>query len=144
MDQTDMHVSHVGDLLDAYALGALEPEEVDRVERHLDICEGCRSMLEPSRQTADALLVAAPPVAVPPTLRARMLERVHAEKVGHLAEGGEDRSGALLRTLLTQSDYSIWQLDATAEAPGASARLVTAPAQPDVVLITSGLRSPET
>jgi len=168
MDQMDMHVSHVGDLLDAYALGALEPNEVDRVERHLHICAGCRSMLEPSRQTAEELLIAVPSVAVPSSLRARTLERIHAEKMadrgrtatlpetqvglmarlahalfGHPAGESEDRSGALLRTLLTQPDYTIWPVEGTANAPTASARLVTAPTQQDAVLLTSGLRVPE-
>jgi anti-sigma-K factor RskA len=136
MDQTDMHVLHVGDLLDAYVLGALELEDVDWVERHLEICAGCRSMLEPSRRTAEELLIAVPPVAVPSGLRARMLARIHAEE-------REDRSGALLRTLLTQPNYIIWPMEGTVEAPGAIARLVTAPAHWDAVLIISGLRVPE-
>lgn len=146
MDQTDMHVSHVGELLDAYALGALEPDEVDRVEGHLQICAGCRSMLEPSRQTAEELLIAVPTVAVPSSLRARTLARIHGEKMADRNPAGEseDRSGSLLRTLLTQPDYTIWPVGGTADTPTASARLVTAPTRQDAVLLTSGLRVPET
>ena len=52
--------------------------------------------------------------------------------------------GALLRTLLTQPDYTIWPVAGTADAPTASARLVTAPTRQDAVLLTSGLRVLET
>jgi anti-sigma-K factor RskA len=131
MDQTDMHMSHVGDLLDAYALGALELDEVDRIERHLQICAGCRSMLEPSRQTAEELLIAVPPVAVPSSLRARTLERIRAEKMAD-------------RTLPTQPGYVIWPVEGTADAPSASARLVIVAMRPDAVLLASGLRVLET
>ena len=34
-----MAIEHVTNLIDAYALGALEPDEVDIVESHLDECE---------------------------------------------------------------------------------------------------------
>jgi anti-sigma-K factor RskA len=168
MDQTDMHVPHVDDLLDAYALGALEPEEVDRVERHLEICAGCQSMLEPSRRAADELLIAVTPVAVPPGLRDRMLARVHTEKMvdrahtatpsephigmmarlahalfGHPTGEREDTTGVLLRELLTRPDYTIWPLEGTSHAPTASARLVMAPTRQEAVLLTLGLGIPE-
>jgi anti-sigma-K factor RskA len=73
-----VHMPHVDDLLDAYALGALDPEDVDLVERHIEVCDTCRSLLESSRQTAEELLLVAPQVAPPPELRERILARIRS------------------------------------------------------------------
>lgn len=75
-----MQDRHVDDLVDAYALGALEPDEVDVVERHLEGCEDCRALAEDARFRADLLLQAVPSVAPPPSLRTRLMERIAAEK----------------------------------------------------------------
>ncbi len=69
---------HVDDLLDAYALGALEPYEVAEVEAHLEGCAACRRTAARARATAQRLMLATPPVAPPPALRAKVLARVHA------------------------------------------------------------------
>ena len=82
-----MAQEHVDDLIDAYALGALEPAEVARVERHLEGCPACQALLDHVRAVADDLLVAVPPVAPPPALRAQVLARSRAEKAA--AAGGE-------------------------------------------------------
>src|SRR5579859_600906 len=74
-----MQNKHVDDLVDAYALGALESEEVDAVERHLESCEACRALVTQARETAERLLYAAPPVIPPASLRARVLQRVREE-----------------------------------------------------------------
>lgn len=75
-----MQNRHVDDLIDAYALGALEPDEVEAVERHLEGCESCRSLVEDARRRADLLLYAVPSTPPPPSLRARLMERIAAEK----------------------------------------------------------------
>src|SRR5262245_7638948 len=75
-----MQERHVDDLLEAYALGALEPTEVDFVERHLEHCASCRALAEQLRRLADVLLTVVPQVAPPPALRARVLDRVARER----------------------------------------------------------------
>lgn len=71
---------HVDDLVDAYALGALEPAEVDEVERHLETCPRCRALAQEARRTAEQLWRAAPPVTPPVSLRGRLMARIAQEK----------------------------------------------------------------
>ncbi len=74
-----MPEEHVDDLLDAFALGALEPDEMEAVTRHLEGCERCTTLATGANAVAIDLLYAAPPIAPPPALRARVLERIEAE-----------------------------------------------------------------
>jgi anti-sigma-K factor RskA len=87
---------HVDDLVDAYALGALEPDEVDVVERHLETCGSCRALAAQAQRTTDLLLYAAPPATPPPSLRARVLGRIAAEKAelsaDHVPPAGGERT----------------------------------------------------
>ncbi|HEY7339580.1 MAG TPA: anti-sigma factor [Ktedonobacterales bacterium] len=76
MDQQDEHVDN---LIDAYALGALEPDEVARVERHLETCDACRALLDAVRAVTSDLLLAVPQAAPPSALRGRILSRIHDE-----------------------------------------------------------------
>jgi len=76
MDEQDEHVDN---LIDAYALGALEPDEVARVERHLETCDACRALLDAVRVVTSNLLLAVPQVAPPTALRGRILSRIHDE-----------------------------------------------------------------
>lgn len=71
---------HVDDLVDAYALGALEPDEVDAVERHLETCPDCQILAVEARRAAELLWLAAPPVTPPVSLRGRVLARIAQEK----------------------------------------------------------------
>ncbi|HEX5569805.1 MAG TPA: anti-sigma factor [Ktedonobacterales bacterium] len=75
-----MQDPHVTDLIPAYALGALEPDEVDAVERHLATCAACRAELRLQRRVAEELLVAAPQRSAPPRVRQRLLEQIQALK----------------------------------------------------------------
>lgn len=185
----DMAQEHVDDLIDAYALGALEPAEVERVERHLDGCAACQELLDSARAVTDDLLVAVPPAAPPLALRARVLDRIRAEKVAAEreatprsttppnapddpgvasvageppdAEGGSRRRGLghllrtlfggepqaeeaaasrLLRDLLLDPDVVIVPVARTESAAAdAGARLVTAPARREGVILAHGL-----
>lgn len=75
-----MDSQHVETLVDAYALGALEPDEVDVVERHVEHCASCRALADAARANAELLLYAVPQVAPPPALRSRVLARIAQEK----------------------------------------------------------------
>lgn len=77
--QMDEQDEHVDNLIDAYALGALEPDEVARVERHLETCDACRALLDAVRAVTSDLLLAVPQAAPPPALRGRILSRIHDE-----------------------------------------------------------------
>ncbi|HEX6819427.1 MAG TPA: zf-HC2 domain-containing protein, partial [Ktedonobacterales bacterium] len=83
---------HIDALIDAYVLGALDDAEMAQVEDHLETCARCRALLRTARETADALLLAGPLVAPPPSLRAKVLARVHA-----LAEDERRGVGPMLR-----------------------------------------------
>ncbi len=75
-----MAIEHVTNLIDAYALGALEPDEVDIVESHLEGCEECRAYARRAYTAVNQLLLylAAPTHTAPPSLRERTLARVRA------------------------------------------------------------------
>ncbi len=77
--QMDEQDEHVDNLIDAYALGALEPDEVAHVERHLETCDACRALLDAVRAVTSDLLLAVPQVAPPPALRGRILSRIRDE-----------------------------------------------------------------
>ena len=66
---------------DVYALGALDGEELAQFEAHL--ATGCAICAERLRETREALTLlprSLPPVVPPPPLRARVLERIGAER----------------------------------------------------------------
>jgi hypothetical protein len=67
---------HVTRLLAGYALGALDPDETERVARHLARCEACRSELAEYEDVTRLLAYAAPPRPVPVRARAGLLTRV--------------------------------------------------------------------
>lgn len=67
------------DLIAAYALDALEPEERNRFERHLEECARCRAELAELRTLTVQLAVAASGPAPPSDLRRRILDAARAE-----------------------------------------------------------------
>lgn len=76
-----MEHAEVKDLLEAYALGALEPAEADIVAAHLTSCPSCREELAGYRRLTDAFpdaLTDASPLRVHPSLGRRVLARVQA------------------------------------------------------------------
>jgi anti-sigma-K factor RskA len=70
----------VHDLTAAYALDALDADEVEAYERHLGQCEQCREQLAELNETAGALAFGAVAPAPPPRLRAAILETAAAER----------------------------------------------------------------
>lgn len=66
------------DLIGAYALGALDPEDLEVIERHLALCERCRQAIADARRTAQLLAFSAPPQPVPAHARRQLLARIRA------------------------------------------------------------------
>jgi anti-sigma-K factor RskA len=68
------------DLTAAYALDALDPDEVEAYERHLGQCEECREQLAELNGTATALAFATVAPAPPARLRESILDAAAAER----------------------------------------------------------------
>ena len=75
-----MEPEAIHDLTSAYALDALDAHEADEFEQHLRHCERCQSELAELQEVTTALAYAAPPAAVPETLRGRILEQARSER----------------------------------------------------------------
>lgn len=71
-----MRDEHVDDLIDLYALGALEPDEQGAVDEHLDTCSRCRSELAQAKQLVSLLAWTPDQHDPPPQLRGRLMRRV--------------------------------------------------------------------
>jgi anti-sigma-K factor RskA len=68
--------------LPAYALGALDAEELAALEAHLQTCESCRTELAEYRSINDGLLMAIPPRQPSSALRRRLLSQLpSAQKI---------------------------------------------------------------
>lgn len=74
-EQDDIHM-----LVAGRAVGALDREDEELLERHLAVCERCRSDLASLEDAAAALGAAVEPVAPPAGLRKRLLEQARAER----------------------------------------------------------------
>lgn len=59
--------------LGAYALGALDPDEIVAVEEHVAFCPACRQQLVSDLHTVEALALAVEPVEPSPGVRDRLL-----------------------------------------------------------------------
>jgi anti-sigma factor RsiW len=68
------------ELTAAYALDALDADEVTAYEDHLAGCEICQANLAALSATAVQVAYAAPPVDPPPELRGRILDAARAER----------------------------------------------------------------
>ncbi len=77
----------------AYALGALDPAELDAFRRHLESCAACRDELAAFEQVADLLPLSAPPLRAPASLRRRVLDAVAAEPRAPARAGGRQPIG---------------------------------------------------
>ena len=73
--------SHIEDLAEAYALGALEAEERQIVEGHLETCAECNSLLREHLEVAAALALAVPPMDPPHHLRGRIMDQLVPEEL---------------------------------------------------------------
>lgn len=70
----------IRELLPAYAIGAVDPDERAQVEAHLATCRACRERLYDFEALAEDLLYAVPPAEVPPRVEARLRSKLRAER----------------------------------------------------------------
>lgn len=98
-----MNCRQAQDLLPAYALGALEPPNVEAVEAHVALCPQCAPVAAGYLRATAALALVAPPTEPPPDLRSRVLQWAaqtpQASPIAAMPEAGG--STVAPRTLLT-------------------------------------------
>ena len=75
-----MTIAHDHELVAAYVLHALRPDDREAVERHLETCAECRAEAEELAGAASALALLADPVEPPAGLRSGLLERAREER----------------------------------------------------------------
>ncbi len=81
MSATDFHADadRLNDELAAYALGALDPDELARLEDHLDGCESCRDRILWLTPAVDVLPASVEQRTPPASLRESLMTTVRAE-----------------------------------------------------------------
>lgn len=162
-----MQDPHVTDLIPAYALGALEPDEVDAVERHLAHCAVCSADVRAYGDIGSALLLAVPAHDAPPALRDRLMGRIatlSAEGARAAPQRDAQRSrnpiaralraafGPIddfgveadfaLRNLLLDPGSVVYAVNGAEESATASARLVANPSRGQAIFLANGLKAP--
>jgi anti-sigma-K factor RskA len=70
---------HVDDLIEGYALGALEPSERNLVDQHRPVCPPCDKQVRSAEDTAHMLGFLATPVAPPSYCKSKLLEKIERE-----------------------------------------------------------------
>ncbi|MDI3340240.1 MAG: anti-sigma factor [Sphaerobacter sp.] len=78
MSEREDHHAEIAELIPAYVLGALEPDEIEAVELHLVGCAACRAQVEAERRVAGLLPYLAEPRPVPVRARRQLLARIDA------------------------------------------------------------------
>jgi anti-sigma-K factor RskA len=68
---------------DLYALGALDGEEKQAFEAHLDACSACQQELAAARERTMLLGFSAPPIAPPPSVKSALMQRVRLESAAN-------------------------------------------------------------
>ncbi len=76
---SDHDRGHIDELIAAYALDALDPDELEVVERHLELCARCQRAVAEARAAVDLLAYLPEPQPVPLRARLRLLSRLRAE-----------------------------------------------------------------
>lgn len=77
---TTSRVTHPEDLLEAFALDALEPGEEQTVLDHIENCLQCAGLVEDHLLTAAALAYSVPVQPVPERLRGRVLDSIESSE----------------------------------------------------------------
>jgi anti-sigma-K factor RskA len=105
------HESHISEFVAPYVLGALEPDEIDMVESHLEHCPACQELVAEQRRVIGILPYLAEPQPVPAAARDRLLARAQADvEPVFLPESRASR----LKSFLLPSGRTGWIAAATA------------------------------
>lgn len=155
-------------LIAAYALGALDDEDIPALEEHLLSCAACREELDSYHSVVASMGLAAADATPSPALKARLLERVDQPAVPaavapaasswqrfldamrNSLNGGRWLPAAAVMLLLLVGAVFVWQqagsarterfeLSATDAAPGAQGLLEASEGTGQVTLIVTGL-----
>jgi anti-sigma-K factor RskA len=126
---------HVKDLLPAYALGCLDPEELAAVRKHLERCASCRAGLAKYEEVVGALGLAAPPAEPPAALKKRILAGI--EPVSPTLEARSSRS-------IADRVRGFWSIPRVAPAWAAAAILAMAVLAVSNILLWQRLQHLET
>lgn len=132
------------DDLPAYALGALEAEAAQALERHLRTCEACRAELASYRTVREGLLMAVPPAPPPVRLRGelqRQLSRHQKALPRRSALSLRWSALALVILLLLLNIYSILQVRSLRREQAGLARRVETGQSALAMLAAEGTQS---
>jgi anti-sigma-K factor RskA len=113
----------IQEMIPAYALGALDSEEMARATAHLASCDRCARLLDEYRPVAESLAFAAPLVALPRDLRARTMQRATRSELSNAPRASAARrqsgwprlglapvlAGAALVIALLAFGWNAWQ-----------------------------------
>jgi anti-sigma-K factor RskA len=110
------HCDQFRELIEAYALGALDPEERSQLESHLATgCPDCAKALEEARWLVCQLAYTAPEVAPSDMLKGRLMQTVRAEAQSQAKPHALPAKSAIpswlwvgVAALLVFSVYSAW------------------------------------
>lgn len=139
------------DLLPAYALGAVDPDEARQVEALLRRCPDWRAELATYRQLDAELAALLPPIVPPPSVKASLIQAVTARpKRRHWAWGWVAAACLLIALVVSNAAWAaVARQQAPLElvlrsvqadaAPDATGRVLWARAEPQAFLVLSGL-----
>jgi anti-sigma-K factor RskA len=117
-----MHREGPHDLVAAYALGALDDDEREAFDAHLEDCERCREEAVALAETASALAYAPEGPAPPQALRGRLLEAARAERGAKVIPFPRYRRPAWIAAVAAAACLAIglglWATIGTSNSPG--------------------------
>ena len=138
---TERDCQKTRDMLEAYAVGALEEHERAAVERHLQTCADCRELAAELVETAHKLplaLGAVSPLRPPSALKARLLGRLAPEqRVEKRRWWWRPRAALALLSLVLAALFAAWNArldDALSQERDLRARLARLQVEQEIVL----------
>lgn len=110
-----MHCTQVRDLLEAFALGALDADDESRVDAHLATCSRCQGLAKDysdlTRSFPEAL-AAASTIGPPAALKQGLLQRIQNSSAGstnaHADPAGQEVSASAVTALRSSSRWWPW------------------------------------
>lgn len=81
--KTHSEHEHIEELIEGYALNALDPEERSLVDQHTSHCSPCRKQLRVTEEAVHMLGFVATPIAPPLRCKRKVLEKIEREQFLH-------------------------------------------------------------